>query len=84
VKGKLLKKARAALTGTDEQNLSVLSSLAEEIQGDESFEPEDVVKYRLPEETSRAVTTFYLSDQISRSSPNVSDYVIVKVDGQKF
>lgn len=80
IKGKLLKRTRDTLRGTPAQNLSILKHLIEEY-ADVSVAMNSTRKC-LPEATVAKVTGFYFNDEISRASPNVKDYVMVK-EGNK-
>lgn len=80
VKGKLLKKTRQTLQGTPEQNISILKTLLYESP---LLENKRTDYYVLPESTISKVTSFYDNDEISRASPNVNDWVTVKVNDQR-
>ncbi len=81
VKGKLLKRTRETLRGTPVQNLKVLKILIDEVSG-ENIVPTPGRK-GLPDETVKKVTSFYLNDEISRTSPNRKDYVTVMENNTK-
>jgi hypothetical protein len=83
VKGKLLKKARAALTGTTEQNVFILKTLLDEENLDESESNFNENKLAISSDTLKKVELFYLDDQISSASPAVKDSVKVTQDGTK-
>lgn len=80
LKGKLLKRARESLRGTPEQNTNVLKSLLEE------FAPQPSTKaptHQLDSETKRIVNEFYFDDEVSRTSPNVKDYITITENNKK-
>ena len=80
-KGKVLKQVRKALTGSGEQNFCVLKTLLDDF-GDNS-EEKRVNGRALPQGPLDIVEQFFFSDEISRASPNVSDFVTVERNGQK-
>lgn len=81
IKGKLLKRTRETLRGTPAQNLSVLKHLIEEYA--DVHIAMNPARKGLPDTTIAKVTNFYFNDEISRASPNVKDYVIVKEDNKR-
>lgn len=81
VRGKLLKRTRETLRGTPSQNLGVLKQLMDEYADvNIAVNPP---RRGLPDETIAKVTSFYFKDEISRASPNVKDYVIVKENDKR-
>lgn len=83
VKGKLMKKVRESLTGTRDQTQSILSSLMSEFIDDEPCQVNVITGYSLPSETLEKVKDFFFNNQISRPSPNVSDFVTVVENQEK-
>ena len=81
VRGKLLKRTRDTLKGTESQNKKVLSKLLSEYNNKALSVslPPNV----LPQEISDAVKTFYFNNEISRPSPNQNDFINVKENGVK-
>lgn len=80
VKGKLMKKVRKSLTGSEEQNKQILAELLDEC-GEVSGENRSNGR-ELPSETKELVTNFFLSNEISRISPNTSDVISVESEGE--
>lgn len=83
VKGKALKKVRTALPVENSQKVAVLKTLINEVSDSNIGELEQKSSRFLPESTVKKVTDFYLSDDISRCSPNVKDFVSVQVQNQR-
>lgn len=83
VKGKLLKRTRKTLKGTQNQNFSVLKDLLNEIEEQGASKEPVVTGHHLPNETVKKVQEFYQNDEISRASPNVKDSVSVFKNNQK-
>lgn len=83
VKGKVLKRARETLTGTKDQNKEVLRNLMNEYAEESPLQEKAPTRYSLPHQTVNKVKEFYHSNEISRASPNPSDYVTVIEDQQK-
>lgn len=79
IKGKLMKKARLALSGTSEQNKCILKTLLCEMS---PVSTKETLK-RLPEKTFNKVKEFYLNDEVSRASPNINDHVTVIQEGER-
>jgi hypothetical protein len=82
VKGKMMKRTRDTLKGTVEQNKNVLRSLMDEIDDDEA-ETEQSHFNCLDPNTIESVKSFYLQNEISRQSPNSSDFKTVVVNGER-
>lgn len=83
VLGKMLKRSRLALRGTPEQNVKVLKTLLNESANIEVLQTASSVSKQLSADTIAAVKDFFLHDEISRPSPNVSDVITVKENCQK-
>ena len=81
VKGKLKKRTKEALNGTNDQNFEVLQDLMTEFDSPD-FHKKNGSKC-MEQTTIDAVEAFYYNDDISRSSPNSNDFVSLKVDGKK-
>ena len=78
VKGRLMNRVREVLTEPEDRNKIVLTSLLNE----SSFEAHPTSyssSKRLPETTIAKVKSFYLDDDISRASPNIT----IKEGGEK-
>lgn len=81
VKGKALKRTKGTLTGTDDQNKSVLRSLISEYADPIPLKPPS--RNFLAPETFHQVKEFFYSSAITRDSPNSSDFVTVIENQQK-
>lgn len=73
-----MKRTRDTLRGTPAQNLGVLKHLLDEYA--DVSEAVNSTRYCIPGATVAKVIQFYFNDEISRASPNVKDFVIVKED----
>lgn len=83
VKGKLLKRTRETLRGTEEQNVSVLQSLLNERTKNVETVSKNSLIHQLPQSTIQKVNKFFYDDDISRASPNAKDFVVVKQNGER-
>lgn len=78
IRGKLIKKARTALTGSKEQNQNILKMLMTESSTQESFlGTSSTTGYRLSQNAKDRIEQFFFDDEISRSSPNAASAVIL-------
>lgn len=83
VKGKVMKKARQVLTGTVEQNKSILKSLMNEYADESPQQARVPTGYNLSPIVLQKVKEFFYSDEISRASPNTEEFVTVMENQQK-
>lgn len=75
----IFKRTRFAFSGTPEQKDYVLKYILAENPATEEPKSKD----QLPGSTIEAVKNYYLNNEISRSSPNMKDVIIVTKSGQK-
>lgn len=83
VKGKLLKRTRETLKGLPEQNVHVLKALLSEYAENEPLPSSVSANKSLPEATLTKVNECYFNDAISRSSPNMKDFVTIVENGNR-
>lgn len=79
VKGKLKKKVKESLTGTSDQNRSILNDLL----NDSGPAPKGLVTNEIPIEVITKIVNFYNSDEVSRASPNTKDYTTAVIDERR-
>jgi hypothetical protein len=82
VRGKIIKKVKQNLKGSPALKVEILKKLIEEYT-DDGVPIRKSRTSNVPEDLVQKVVAFYNDDEISRTSPNQKDCVIVNVDGKK-
>lgn len=81
IKGKILKRVRKCLKGSEKQNVAVLKTLLNEHINVES--PKQSFGHLIPDDVINSILQYYLNDDISSPSPNTKDFLTITENNKK-